>query len=44
MLCFKHESGKEGIGLGNAVGSLIVQLVRLTELAYNYSEFVFDFE
>jgi hypothetical protein len=39
-----HESGRERIGLGDAVGSLIVQVTLRTDLAYNYSEFVFDFE
>ena len=37
------ESGRECIGLGDAV-SFIDCAGRLTELAYNYSEFVFDFE
>ena len=40
-----HESGREPTGLGDAVGSLIVQGgYRVGWLAYNYSELVFDFE
>ena len=35
-----HESGRERIALGDAVGSLIVQ--GGLQLAYNYGEFVFD--
>jgi hypothetical protein len=37
-----RESGRECIGLGHAVGSLIV--LGSLQLAYKYSEFVFDFE
>lgn len=37
-----HKSGRECIALGDSVGSLIVQ--GGLQLAYNSSEFVYDFE